>query len=181
MKATINLLPLELRVVWHFPWRRLGRAMAVLVAACVVAAAAWGVYSWLAGYNTELHAVRAEATQLRAVVSARDELVRVEGVLKKKQGFVDQTKETRSLWRALRTLGEAAPSGVTMGSFALEGSGALTVEGVAPSLVAVARFLRGMETSGFYISTQVVFPQPFVTLDGQVSIPFKITASLGGG
>lgn len=181
MKTAINLLPLALRTSPSFPWRKVARAAGALVAAGGVAAAAWWAYRWQSDYRTELRAVREEASRLQAMIGARDELARVEAVLKAKQGFVDRTRETRHLWRLLQVLGEAAPAGVTVSAFTLGSPDALTVEGTAPSLAAVARFLRALEASGFYVSPQVVFPQPFVARDGRVTVPFKIAARLGGG
>lgn len=182
MKTAINLLPLDLRVsAPRFPWRKVGRAFVALVAMSGLAGAAWLAYIWRASYFAELNAVREETARLQTIVAARDELVRVEDVLRKKQAFVDQTKESRPLWQALRTLGEAAPPGVTVSSFTMDSAAVLTIEGIAPGLVAVARFLRAIEASGYYASPQVVFPQPFSAEGGQIKVPYKITAGLGGG
>lgn len=181
MKTAINLLPLEVRAAHRFPWRKLGQAMITLTVAGAVAAAAWFAYNWQIEYNAELQAVREETAQMQAVVRARDELVRVEAVIERKQGFIDGTREKRPLWRVLQALTETAPPGVTVNSFTLDDPEALTVEGTAPSLTAVARFLRAMESSGFYVSPVVVFPQAFSTEGNQVKVPFKITAGLGGG
>lgn len=181
MKTAINLLPLELRAVQRFPWRRLGQAAGTLVFAGGVAAAAWFAYGWYSAYNAELRAVREETARMKAVVRARDELVRVEAVIDRKQGFIDRTREARPLWRVLQALAETAPPGVTVSDFTLADPDALTAQGTAPSLTAVARFLRAMEGSGFYASPLVVFPQPFSAQDGKVKVPYKITARLGGG
>lgn len=180
MKTAINLLPVEARSTPRFPWRRVGRLTGALLTAGGVSAAAWWAYRWQADYHAELRAVREEAGRLQAVVSARDELARAEAALREKQAFVDRTGETRRLWRVLQALAEAAPQGVTVSAFTVDDPDAVTIEGTASSLTAVARFLRAMEESGFYASPVVVFPQPFSAQGGQVRVPFRISARLGG-
>lgn len=181
MKTAINLLWLEARPAPLIIRRQIWRGLGLLLLIGGLATGGWMAYSWQVSYRAELAAVRAEAETLQAAVSAWDELAGLEAELEAKQDFLDQTRETRPLSRAMQVLTEVVPTGLIVSSFAVDGADTLALEGTAPSLGSVARLMRALEASGYYQSPLVVFPQPFSNAGGKLEIPFKITARLGSG
>lgn len=185
VKAAVNLLPEEMRRVRRLPWRRILAALAVLVLTVAAAAAVTVLVGRLlaerAAVQADLDALTEERARLQADLNAVRELPRVKEELARKRSFVEANREARAPWRLLDTVSRVLPRGMRVTDFRMDERGVVTLEGTAPSLVSVAAFMRGLEGGGLYLDPRVVFPDPFETAGGRVTINYRLTAAARQG
>lgn len=185
VKAAVNLLPEEMRRVRRLPWRRILAALAVLALAGAGSAGASLLVSRMlaerAAVQADLDALSEERARLQADLNAVRELPRVKEELARKRSFVESNREAREPWRLLDTVSRVLPRGMRVTDFRMDERGVITLEGTAPSLQSVAAFMRGLEGGGLYRDPRVVFPDPFETVAGRVTINYRLTAAARQG
>lgn len=180
MRAGINLLPGEVRRPRVIPWGKMLVTLLGLAVASSLTAGWWWLDMQETSARAELGSLQREEARLQAEVTALRELERARALQLEKQRFYETTLETRPFWEAVRALGQVSPAGIRVDTLGIAAGGALVMEGVSPDLGTVAELMNALAASGLYVSNRVVFPEPFKDKP-EVRVPFRLTATLGGG